>query len=241
MSSNLRFEIRRNLIFLGLFSIAMGALESIVVVYLRQIYYPQGFDFPLTLLSPQMISVEWLREVSTLIMLAAVGIIAGKNNMQKFSYFLYSFAIWDIFYYIWLKLLLNWPSSFFTWDILFLIPVPWIGPVLAPVICSLTMILLSGILIYLQEKGYTVKLKLYEWGLIFLGVFMILSTFIWDYTKILIQHGLISRFWSLTEDVHSWEIISHYNPTHYNWYLFLSGEILVLFSILLLFKRIKSK
>ena len=32
---------------LTLFSIAMGLLEAVVVMYLRELYYPAGFAFPL--------------------------------------------------------------------------------------------------------------------------------------------------------------------------------------------------
>ncbi len=103
----------RILILLGTFSIAMGALEAIVVVYLREIYYPQGFEFPLILLSPKIFFVECLRELSTIVMLIMVGVIAGKNSLQRFSYFLFAFAVWDIFYYVWLKVLLN--SSAMGW------------------------------------------------------------------------------------------------------------------------------
>ncbi len=66
----------------------MGFLEGIVVIYLRELYYPQGFDFPLKLMSPELVRIEWIREISTLIMLAAVGIIAGRNNLQRLLYFL---------------------------------------------------------------------------------------------------------------------------------------------------------
>lgn len=233
-------KTHRTFVLLSIFGIAMGLLEAIVVVYLRQLYYPQGFDFPLSPLTPQMLSVEWLREIATIIMLVTIGIIAGKNYLQKFSYFLYSFAIWDIFYYVGLKKLLNWPPSFFTWDILFLIPVTWIGPVLAPIICSLTMILLAGSIVCLQERGYTVKIKLSEWGLILLGAFMIFCTFIWDYSKIIIQEGLLSSFWILANNEYFQQKISQYKPTYYNWYLFAFGEILILCALTLMLRRTKS-
>jgi hypothetical protein len=101
----------------------MGFLEAIVVVYLRQLYFPEGFDFPLNPIPPKILAIEWLREITTLVMLVSIGIIAGKNFLQRFSYFLYCFAVWDIFYYVALKLLLNWPPSLLTWDLLFLFPV----------------------------------------------------------------------------------------------------------------------
>jgi len=230
-------KICRNFIVLGLFGIAMGALEAIVVVYIRQMYYPRGFDFPLTMLSQQMLSVEWLRETATIIMLAAIGTIAGKNNLQRFAYFLYTFAIWDIFYYIWLKILLNWPSSFLTWDVLFLIPVPWIGPVLAPIIASLTMILLGGTIIILQEKGGIEKMKLLEWSLIFGGAFVILYTFIRDYAQIIIHECIHSSFATPGKTCQLFELISHYQPAYYNWYLFALGEISILCALALMYKR----
>ncbi|MBK6833902.1 MAG: hypothetical protein IPG89_06345 [Bacteroidetes bacterium] len=65
-------------------------------------------------------------------MLVGAGIIAGKTRLTRFAYFIIAFAIWDIFYYVFLYVLLQWPESLFTWDILFLVPVPWTGPVIAP-------------------------------------------------------------------------------------------------------------
>lgn len=233
-------KVNRKFYLLGIFGIAMGALEAIVVVYLRQMYYPLGFDFPLTFLSPQMTSVEWLREAATIIMLVYIGMIAGRNSLQRFAYFLYTFAIWDIFYYAWLKLLLDWPSSFFTWDILFLIPVPWIGPMLAPIICSLTMILFSGMIIYLQERGPLFKIKWYEWSLIITGMLIILVTFVWDYSKIMINDGLLSKFWILTNDQQLLKNILNYHPVFYNWTVFIMGEILMLGAFILIFRRVKS-
>lgn len=223
-------------IILGIFGIAMGALEAIVVVYLRQIYYPRLFEFPLILFSRQMLTLEWLREASTIIMLGSVGILAGKDNLQKFSYFLYTFAIWDIFYYAWLKILVNWPSSFLTWDVLFLIPVPWIGPVLAPVIASLSMILLSGTILFLQEKGYTVKMKALEWSLIFTGALIILYTFVRDYSRIIFQEWFILNSRPQCDREYLLELISSYKPEYYNWFLFVFGEIVILFAILLIYR-----
>lgn len=230
-------KVHWKFVILGLFGIAMGDLEAIVVVYLREIYYPHGFDFPLTLLSQQMFSVECLRESATIVMLVAIGILAGKDNLQRLAYFLYTFAIWDISYYIWLKLLLNWPSSLLTWDVLLLIPVPWIGPVLAPLISSLTMILWGGMIIVLQEKRYIVKIKLFEWGLTFLGAFMILGTFVWDYSKIIIHECVVTSFETLGNTGHIFDLISSYKPTYYNWYLFVLGEFFILCALVLMYIR----
>ncbi|HEY4798398.1 MAG TPA: hypothetical protein VII99_04895, partial [Bacteroidia bacterium] len=155
--------MKRTFIWISLFSIAMGFLESAVVVYLRAIYYPRGFDFPLTNMNSLIAFTELGREAATIIMLAGIGIITGKNPTQRFAWFLYCFAIWDIFYYIFLKVLLNWPDSLFTWDILFLIPFPWVGPVICPCIISISMIALALLLIYFNEKNHLLKVNSREW------------------------------------------------------------------------------
>lgn len=230
-------KIRFNFIWIGIFGIAMGALEAIVVVYLRQIYYPEGFGFPLKFIEPQMVMVEWLREIATLVMLLAVGIITGRDRLEKFSYFLYTFAIWDIFYYLWLLVLLNWPPSFFTWDILFLIPLAWIGPVLAPIICSFTMILLSVVLIELKPAGGKKELKSAEWGLLFSGVILILYTFMSDFAGILIQESKVAGFWSLSKSENLLNTIQNYTPEYYNWIVFTLGELLLFCAVFLIYKR----
>lgn len=232
-------NVYRNYFLIGLFAVAMGALEAIVVVYLRQLYYPVGFDFPLTMLTSRMVSVEWLREAATIAMLITIGMIAGRNSLQRFAWFLYCFAIWDIFYYIWLKLLLNWPASLLTWDILFLIPVPWVGPVLAPVVCSLTMILLAAVIIYLQRKNDSFRIQVVEWAIMIFGVIIILISFMWDYASIIIKDGLLSKFWVLLNDTHLLSNILTFIPTTFSWGLFLTGEILILAAIALMYRRSK--
>jgi hypothetical protein len=217
-------SIRNKIIFLVLFSIAMGFLEASVVVYLRQLYYPEGFSFPLKIMALEALSIEYLREFSSLVMLFSIAIIAGKKFYERFAYFLLCFGIWDIFYYVWLKVMLNWPESLLTWDILFLIPVIWAGPVLAPVICALTMILIGANILSFQQKGYRVKMKLLEWIILFLGTFIILITFLWEYSTLIIQGGFLSRIATLATDPHFKQVIAEHIPTSFNWYLFMIGE-----------------
>ena len=104
----------------SIFSAAMAALEGAVVVYLRALYYPDAFTVSFKIIDSNILLVEIVREVATLIMLLAVAYVAGKNFRERFAYFLLSFAVWDILYYGWLKVFIDWPSSFFDWDILFL-------------------------------------------------------------------------------------------------------------------------
>ena len=225
----------------GIFAIAMGILEAIVVAYIRKLYHPTGFDFPLKATSPELVHTELIREITTIIMLVMIALIAGKDFLQKFSYFIYCFGVWDIFYYAGLKLFLNWPPSFFTWDVLFLIPVPWIGPVIAPIICSLTMVLLALCVVYLQEKGYNVRLKFSGWALIIVGAATIFSSFIWDYTSIIISGGFLYDYWTLVTNEQFQSIVTKHIPTYYNWYLFVIGELMILGAVVLILKRTKLK
>lgn len=232
-------SIRNKIIFLVLFSIAMGFLEASVVVYLRQLYYPGGFSFPLQIMAIEALSIEYLREFSTLVMLFSIAIIAGRKFYERFAYFLLCFGIWDIFYYVWLKVLLNWPESFLTWDILFLIPVVWVGPVLAPVLCALTMVVISASILSFQQKGYRVKMKLLEWILLSLGTFIILITFLWEYATLIIQGGFLSRIVTLATDPLFKQVIAEHVPTSFNWYLFMIGEGFIICCLIMFCWRTK--
>jgi hypothetical protein len=234
-------NLRQTFLLLFIFAIAMGILEGIVAVYLRQLYYPEGFDFPLTLLSPAMLKVEWLREIATIVMLVSIAWLAGKNFIRRLSFFLFTFAVWDIFYYILLKWNLDWPSSLLTWDILFLIPVPWLGPVLAPVICSLTMILMAVLFTYLPVKGHTVTIHLREWILILSGSALIFYTFIRDYLHLILRNGIISHGDSPEVKEQFWKDITSFVPDHYCWWLFFAGELLILISVFSVVKKAMSK
>jgi hypothetical protein len=210
-----------------------------VVVYLRQIYCPDGFAFPLRFMALEELFIEYFREGSTIIMLFSLSVIAGRNFYERLSCFLLCFGIWDIFYYVWLKVLLNWPPTLLTWDILFLIPVVWVGPVLSPIICAATMIIISGCILFLQQKGYSIRIRFLEWGLLFSGFFCIFLTFIWDYSKIIIQKGFISRLFILRTDPYFQKIVEHYVPTDFQWALFLVGESLLFCFLIIFFRRTK--
>ncbi|WP_157446930.1 hypothetical protein [Cytophaga aurantiaca] len=229
--------LTKTLFWLTFFSIAMGFMETAVVVDLRELYYPEGFDFPLMPIAPRIALTEFLREAATIIMLAGIGILAGKNKMQRFAFFIYAFAIWDIFYYIFLKVLLDWPASVFTWDILFLIPVPWVGPILAPCIVSLTMIVLTAAIIYLQENGFKVTFKQKEFSLQILGCMIIIGSFIWDYVQ---THDL-SQMWTVSSKEALLKDMTSYIPQAYNWWIFWAGEALIVYGIVLFIIRVKKE
>jgi hypothetical protein len=228
---------RHNLLYLTIFGIAMGFLEAIVVVYIREIYYPHGFQFPMVLVSGKIMTAELVRELCTIIMLLTVAFIAGNTPLQRFSYFIFSFAIWDIFYYVGLKIFLNWPPSFLTWDILFLIPVAWLSPVLAPILCSITMIILAITVLHLQDKRANYHLRIWEWVSLSTGALLILITFLWDFSKILIERNLLSRFFPLAGNEEFLHRISIFVPYYFNWGLFLIGLGIIYIILILLVRR----
>jgi hypothetical protein len=233
-------SIRKKIYFLTIFSIAMGFLESVVVVYLRQLYYPEGFGFPLKEAVWEGLSLEYFREIATVIMLLSVSFLAGRSTYERFSCFLYCFGIWDIFYYAGLKVLMKWPTSLFTWDVLFLIPVVWLAPVLAPIVCAITMIIFSGFMFYYQSKGCSVRINVLEWSFMSLGALVIFITFVWDYSKIIIQGEFLWKFFSLATDLHFTNTVTRYIPGTYNWHFFIFGEFLILCSLVFFVKRMTS-
>jgi hypothetical protein len=233
--------IVKTLLWLTFFSIAMGYLETAVVVYLRQIYYAGGFSFPLQPIQKSMAATEFWREAATIIMLVGAGALAGKNRLQRYAFFLFCFGIWDIFYYIFLKLLLNWPASITDWDLLFLIPAPWIGPVLAPVIVSLSMILFCLVIVWLQDKGYEFKIRKQEWFLQIGGCLVIIFSFIYDYVNYILRKAGVEHVWSLRGKGDLFRETVLYKPSHYNWCLFATGEIMLLLTIVLIIARVTSR
>jgi hypothetical protein len=165
----------------------MAYVESAVVVYLRAIYYPQGFAFPLAPMQPGMVAIEIGREVATLVMLVGVAILAGTDRWDRFIAFCVGFGVWDILYYLWLWLLLGWPPSLLTWDVLFLIPVPWIGPVLAPLIVSILLVAGGLLLLRTRARGGPVRFPAPVWALMVAGGLLVLGSFIIDSRVVLLQ------------------------------------------------------
>ena len=187
----------RRLTWLTSYCIAMAYLESAVVVYLRAIYYPEGFSFPLVLIEPRVGAIEIGREAATLVMLLGVAAVMSTDRWERFLFFALSFGIWDIFYYVWLWIFLGWPPSLLTLDILFLIPVPWVGPVLAPVIVSVGLIVGSLLLLERQQRGRRLHFPARLWGLAVTGGALVLLSFMLDVQVVLAQEPLPPFRWGL--------------------------------------------
>lgn len=232
-------SIGKTILWLTLFSIAMGYLETSVVVYLRQLYYPDGFGFPLVPVSPGIAITEFYRELATIIMLLGAGIMAGRNAQQRFVFFLYCFAVWDIFYYVFLYVLLGWPQSLLTWDILFLIPVPWVGPVLCPCLVSLTMIALALVTLYGQSRGNSGKLNRVEKLILLFGCMVILTSFMWDYFQYVQEHGNGKTVWSLSGEKDLFSEAMGYVPTQFNWALYWCGQIMIAGGVSMFWMRMR--
>jgi hypothetical protein len=219
------------LVWITFLAIAMAFVESAVVIYLRELYYPNGFSFPMVALPVKIAGTEFLREIATLIMLLAMGFLAGKNARQRVAWFLYSFAIWDIFYYVFLKVILDWPSSWITWDILFLVPVIWTGPVLAPVLVSITMIILSFVILYLDHRNFQLAIRWPVVVFILLGSLLIFVSFIQDFSTFIIRQSSVSALFSADR---ASSIMQEYIPMAYNWFFLLAGEISIFTGIIVL-------
>jgi hypothetical protein len=108
------------------FGVAMGYLEAAVVVYLRAALG----------LGPPGVA----RELATLVMIAAVGWLAGRGGVERLAWAAVAFGAWDVVYYLGLRLVTGWPPALDAWDVLFLVPVPWVGPVWAPIVVSAALV-----------------------------------------------------------------------------------------------------
>lgn len=188
---------RRRLLWLASYAIAMGLLESAVVVYLRELYYPNGFRFPLVSLPPGLALVEIVREACTLAMLLAVAALAADDRHDGFFVFGFLFGVWDLVYYAGLWAVLGWPESLWTWDVLFLIPVPWVAPVLAPVLISL--LLVGGFAAHTWARGRNASIRLRppEWALAIVGAIGVVVSFCWRFRAALTEASLPNFAWPL--------------------------------------------
>ena len=199
-----------------LYAAAMAWVEAAVVFYLRTMidriepYQPK----PLPIVGG-MGPVEMSREAATLLMLLAVGTLAGRNWRSRLGYTAIAFGVWDILYYVFLKVMCGWPHSLLDWDILFLIPLPWWGPVLAPVSISLLMILWGTLVSQLELATPRTAWK--SWTLNSVGVLLALYLFMADTMRVA-GRGV--------------EAVSNLLPSRFDWPLFSLALLLMATPIL---------
>jgi hypothetical protein len=139
--------VRRTLVVV-VYAAALAWLEAATVAYLRllvdrvQPYQPAPLP-----MNPHLVQIELVREAATLVMLAVIGWLAGRTAFDRLGYSMIAFGTWDILYYCFLRPTTGWPMSVLDWDVLFLIPLPWWGPVLAPVLLAGWMIVFGAMLL----------------------------------------------------------------------------------------------
>ncbi len=188
-------QLRRTVVGLFLFGISFGYVEAAVVIYLRALYEPlrqqltpgraAGDLFPLVdrdqmvAAAPEtarLLNVEVIREAATILMLAAAAMLVTGERSLWLPAFSVAFGVWDISFYLFLKLWIGWPASLLTWDILFLLPVPWVAPVLAPVIVSITIVGCG-----VAALWRPVSIRSLHWIGLFLGGALVILSFTWDF------------------------------------------------------------
>lgn len=133
-------DLSLKLLIITIFGIAFGHLEGVVVYYLRLVL---ASSLPIQNWTNSLLFIEQTREIATVVMLVAFAWIIGKTKLERLAMFLWTFAVWDLFYYLSLYIMLGWPSSLSTIDVLFLIPVPWIAPVWIPIIVMILFLIIS--------------------------------------------------------------------------------------------------
>jgi len=170
----------RRLVPVAIFACAMAYLEAAVVVYLRRLvgvvepwHDPGIYDATIA-------AVEVGREAATLLMLAAFGWACGRNTQSRAGFAFFAFGVWDILYYAWLKVLLGWPASLLTPDILFLIPLPWWGPVLSPVLIAVLAIAAGWMAVARDDRGLRFNPGPVGWAALAAGILAALYAFMAD-------------------------------------------------------------
>lgn len=185
------------------FAIAMAWVEAASVFYIRALvgridpYQPDPLP-----VNGALGYVEQWREAATLVMIAALGILAGRTWRRRIGYAALAFGAWDIFYYVFLRLISGWPRTLLDWDVLFLLPLPWWGPVLAPVCVALVMILWGTLATQSDAVAGDAR---WAWALGWLGIVLALTVFMIDAWRAL-PEGRAA--------------VLHVLPTRFNWPVF---------------------
>jgi len=154
------------------------------------------------------------------VMLAGCALAAGRTRVQRAASFLFLFGTWDVFYYFWLRVITElthfpvFPASLGTWDILFLIPLPWTGPIYAPMLVAATMVLFAVTLTLAERRGARIKPDLRFWVIEAVATLMIFGSFAWNCTRVLA--GSV--------------------PSSYPWWLLLPAEIIAITAFIYLIR-----
>jgi hypothetical protein len=191
----------------------MAWVEAACVYYLRvmsdRLEPYQNNPLPITGVLGE---VELVREAATLVMLLTVGMLAGRSWRTRLGYSALAFGAWDIFYYVFLRVIYGWPRSVFDWDILFLLPLPWWGPVLAPACIALLMIVWGTLATQYDDRRPATAATWTLWGMSGLGIALALAVFMADSLRSVPQ-GL--------------DVVRRTLPTDFNWPVFCVALLLM--------------
>ncbi len=165
------------------YAVAMAYVESAVVVYLeRALGADVGAVFPIRPIADagDLAAIEIGREAATIVMIASVGVLAGRSRLERLAWVAVTFGAWDIGYYAWLYVFAGWPPSPATTDLLFLIPVPWAGPVLSPVLVSVVLVAVGLVASREVRRGRTLHVGRRQWAAAIVGGFLIIVSYTLD-------------------------------------------------------------
>ena len=209
------------------YAAAMAWVESAVVYYMRTMidriepYQPN----PLPVVG-NMGFAELVREAATMAMLLTVGVLAGRTWRSRLGYAAVAFGVWDILYYVYLKVLCGWPHSLLDWDILFLLPLPWWGPVLAPVAIAGVLIAWGTLASQFEDQSLARTADWRTRALGFIGAALALYAFMADAVAIADQ-GV--------------DMLRNHLPVRFNWPLFSVALLLMAAPVIQLGRRLRQR
>ena len=207
----------KKLCWVGIFAISFAFVEASVVVYLRQMYGIHNLLRDIPAFDSMIAFVEVGREFSTLVMLFAAGWATGRSFQSRLGFAFFAFGLWDIFYYIWLKLFINWPESLLTPDILFLIPLPWWGPVIGPVLLAALMIIGGSLAVIAADYEHSIQFSALEIITLLGGILVMLYSFMEN---------------SLSALPANLDTLSQLRPSTFSYHIYIPGLIVTVYILI---------
>jgi len=206
----------RKLMWVAVYAVAMAYVEAAAVVYLRRIYGIVDLLRDVAPYDPRIAGIELGREAATLVMILAVGLAAGRSVQTRLGFACFAFGTWDIVYYVWLRVMLGWPDSLLAPDILFLIPLPWWGPVLSPVLVALLSVVGGALAVVRDDRGRALRPDTAAWAALLAGAVAILYAFMADALHVLPASA---------------EALGRLRPTAFDWPVFLAGYLAMIWAV----------